>query len=40
MGVERDLGGEMVQQVSELELQASRKKGQKRKHGDSPYHRR
>ncbi|XP_074509668.1 uncharacterized protein LOC141778977 [Sebastes fasciatus] len=37
-GPERDRGGDMVQQVTELELQARRKRGRKRKHGDSPCH--
>ncbi|XP_028281040.1 histone-lysine N-methyltransferase ASH1L-like isoform X2 [Parambassis ranga] len=31
-------GGDTVQQVTELELQAKRKRGRKRKHGDSPCH--
>lgn len=35
-GPERNRGGDTVQQVSELELQARRKRGRKRKHGDSP----
>ncbi|KAG7237696.1 hypothetical protein INR49_032142 [Caranx melampygus] len=35
---ERDGGGDTVQQVTELELQARRKRGRKRKHGDSPCH--
>ncbi|KAK2844625.1 hypothetical protein Q5P01_011284 [Channa striata] len=35
---ERDGGGDTVQQVSELELQARRKRGRKRKHADSPCH--
>nr|XP_046254539.1 histone-lysine N-methyltransferase ASH1L-like isoform X2 [Scatophagus argus] len=35
---ERDRGGDIVQQVTELELQARRKRGRKRKHGDSPCH--
>ncbi|XP_039972888.1 histone-lysine N-methyltransferase ASH1L-like isoform X3 [Xiphias gladius] len=35
---ERDRGGDTVQQVTELELQARRKRGRKRKHGDSPCH--
>ncbi|XP_035527773.1 histone-lysine N-methyltransferase ASH1L-like isoform X1 [Morone saxatilis] len=35
---ERDRGGDTVQQVTELELQAKRKRGRKRKHGDSPCH--
>nr|XP_020462817.1 histone-lysine N-methyltransferase ASH1L isoform X2 [Monopterus albus] len=34
----RDRGGDTVQQVTELELQARRKRGRKRKHGDSPHH--
>ncbi|XP_029307909.1 histone-lysine N-methyltransferase ASH1L-like isoform X2 [Cottoperca gobio] len=37
-GPERDRGGDTVQQVTELELQARRKRGRKRKHGDSPCH--
>ncbi|XP_028985830.1 histone-lysine N-methyltransferase ASH1L-like isoform X2 [Betta splendens] len=38
-GPERDRGGDAtVQQVSESELQAKRKRGRKRKHGDSPCH--
>ncbi|KAL7393445.1 hypothetical protein ABVT39_010995 [Epinephelus coioides] len=37
-GPERDKGGDSVQQVTELELQAKRKRGRKRKHGDSPCH--
>lgn len=39
-GPERDRGGDTVQQVTELELQATRKRGRKRKHGDSPCHQR
>ncbi|XP_068998827.1 histone-lysine N-methyltransferase ASH1L-like isoform X1 [Embiotoca jacksoni] len=36
---ERDQGGgDTAQQVTELELQAKRKRGRKRKHGDSPCH--
>ncbi|XP_062255531.1 histone-lysine N-methyltransferase ASH1L-like isoform X1 [Platichthys flesus] len=35
---ERDRGGDTVQQVTESELQARRKRGRKRKHGDSPCH--
>ncbi|XP_063734659.1 histone-lysine N-methyltransferase ASH1L-like isoform X2 [Eleginops maclovinus] len=35
-GPERERGGDTIQQVTELELQARRKKRQKRKHGDSP----
>ncbi|XP_041844747.1 histone-lysine N-methyltransferase ASH1L-like isoform X2 [Melanotaenia boesemani] len=31
-------GGNMIQQVTELELQAKRKRGRKRKHGDSSCH--
>ncbi|XP_031155218.2 histone-lysine N-methyltransferase ASH1L-like isoform X1 [Sander lucioperca] len=37
-GPERDRRGDMVQQVTELELQARRKRGRKRKHGDSLCH--
>ncbi|XP_045900416.1 histone-lysine N-methyltransferase ASH1L-like isoform X2 [Micropterus dolomieu] len=37
-GPERDRRGDTVQQVTELELQARRKRGRKRKHGDSPCH--
>lgn len=38
---ERDLeGNDTVQQVTESELQAKRKRGRKRKHGDSPCHQR
>lgn len=37
-GPEKDGGVESVQQVTELELQAKRKRGRKRKHGDSPCH--
>ncbi|XP_075965040.1 uncharacterized protein LOC142969202 isoform X2 [Anarhichas minor] len=37
-GPERDRGGDTVQQVTELELQARKKRGRKRKHGDSPCH--
>ncbi|XP_042279471.1 histone-lysine N-methyltransferase ASH1L-like isoform X1 [Thunnus albacares] len=38
-GPERDRGGnDTVQQVTESELQAKRKRGRKRKHGDSPCH--
>ncbi|TKS82109.1 Histone-lysine N-methyltransferase ASH1L [Collichthys lucidus] len=37
-GPERDRGADTVQQVTELELQAKRKRGRKRKHGDSPCH--
>nr|XP_043889944.1 histone-lysine N-methyltransferase ASH1L-like isoform X1 [Solea senegalensis] len=36
--LERDGGGVTVQQVTELELQARKKRGRKRKHGDSPCH--
>lgn len=40
-GPERDRGGnDTVQQVTESELQAKRKRGRKRKHGDSPCHQR
>ncbi|XP_042345110.1 histone-lysine N-methyltransferase ASH1L-like isoform X2 [Plectropomus leopardus] len=35
---ERDRGGDTVQQVTESELQARRKRGRKKKHGDSPCH--
>ncbi|KAF3839717.1 hypothetical protein F7725_018434 [Dissostichus mawsoni] len=35
-GPERERGGDTIQQVTEVELQARRKKRQKRKHGDSP----
>nr|XP_019948749.1 PREDICTED: histone-lysine N-methyltransferase ASH1L-like isoform X1 [Paralichthys olivaceus] len=35
---ERDRGGDAVQQVTDSELQARRKRGRKRKHGDSPCH--
>ncbi|KAM9353478.1 uncharacterized protein ABDE67_005854 [Symphorus nematophorus] len=37
-GPERDRGGDTMLQVTELELQARRKRGRKRKHGDSPCH--
>ncbi|XP_037309630.2 histone-lysine N-methyltransferase ASH1L-like isoform X1 [Pungitius pungitius] len=37
-GPERDRGGDAAQQVTEPELQARRKRGRKRKHGDSPCH--
>lgn len=39
-GPERDRRGDMVQQVTELELQARRKRGRKRKHDDSLCHQR
>ncbi|XP_071061988.1 uncharacterized protein [Pseudochaenichthys georgianus] len=35
-GPVRERGGDTIQQVTEVELQARRKKRQKRKHGDSP----
>ncbi|XP_056299852.1 histone-lysine N-methyltransferase ASH1L-like isoform X2 [Pseudoliparis swirei] len=37
-GPERERGGDTGQQVTELELQARKKRGRKRKHGDSPCH--
>uniref|UniRef100_A0A665VV76 Histone-lysine N-methyltransferase ASH1L n=1 Tax=Echeneis naucrates TaxID=173247 RepID=A0A665VV76_ECHNA len=37
-GPERDGGSDKVQQGTALELQARRKRGRKRKHGDSPCH--
>ncbi|KAM8735234.1 uncharacterized protein AB9X84_023744 isoform 3-T8 [Acanthopagrus schlegelii] len=37
-GPERDRGGDTAQQVTDFELQARRKRGRKRKHGDSPCH--
>jgi len=37
---ERRGGGNTAQQVTELELQAKRKRGRKRKHGDSPCYQR
>ncbi|XP_068179929.1 histone-lysine N-methyltransferase ASH1L-like isoform X2 [Antennarius striatus] len=37
-GSERDRGGSAAGQVTELKLQARRKRGRKRKHGDSPCH--
>lgn len=39
-GPERDRGGDTAQQVTELELQARKKRGRKRKHGESPCHQR